>query len=66
MYCFHRDEPTQIAALKIVQSMVQHHTLSNAEMTALLPAVVKFGTHSSVTCRTVMYETLITAYSNLT
>ena len=64
MHC-PRDEPTQTAALKIVQGMVQHQTLSEEDMATLLPVVVKFGTHSSVTCRTSMYETLITAYSNL-
>ena len=54
-----------MAALKISQSMVQHQTLNDEEMASLLPVVITFGMHSSVTCRTVMYETLITAYSNL-
>lgn len=63
--CCHRDEPIQTAALKLVQGMVQHQTLSNEQLKSLLPLVTKFGSHSSETCRLVMYETLIVAYSNI-
>lgn len=63
--CCHRDEPTQTAALKIVQGMVQHQTLSNEQLSSVLPLVAKFGSHSSDTCRVLMYDTLITAYRNI-
>ena len=55
----------QTAALKLVQGMVQHQTLKNEEMSALFPLVTKFGGHSSESCRLLMYETLIVAYSNI-
>lgn len=61
----HRDEPTQMAALKIVQSMVQHQTLSDDQLTGLLPLLTSFDSHSSEGCRVLMYEILITAYDNI-
>ena len=54
-----------MSALKLAQSMVQHQTLSDEERASLIPVLITFRTHSSVACRTVMYETLITAYNNL-
>jgi hypothetical protein len=63
--CCHRDEPTQTAALKIVQGMVQHQTLNEEQLCSLLPLVTKFGSHSSEACRVLMYDTLITAYGNI-
>ncbi len=63
--CCHRDEPTQTAALKLVQGMVQHQTLTNEQLEGLLPLVTKFGTHGSEACRGLMYGILITAYGNI-
>lgn len=60
-----RDEPTQLAALKLVQRMVQHQTLKQEYTAAIMPLIFKFGEHSSEDCRALMYEVLITAYSNL-
>lgn len=64
-YCHHRDEPTQTAALEIVQGMVQHQTLNYEELSELLPFLTQFGNHSSETCRRLMYEILIVAYGNI-
>lgn len=61
----HRDEPTQLAALKLVLGMVQHQTLSHDQLCSLMPLLIKFGQHSSEHCRTVMYEVLIIAYGNI-
>ena len=58
-----RDEPTQMAALKIVQGMVQHRTLSLEQTAVLLPLVKAFGSHPSQPCRLVMYDTLIALYN---
>ena len=53
-----------MASLKIVQSMVQHQTLSLEQTTTLLPLLTDFGSHPSQPCRLVMYEILITVYNN--
>ena len=53
-----------MAALKVVQSMVQHQTLSLEQTTALLPLLTAFGSHPSQPCRLIMYDTLITVYNN--
>ena len=53
-----------MATLKIVQGMVQHHTLSLEQTAALLPLVAGFGSHPSQPCRLVMYDTLIALYGN--
>ena len=61
---YYRDEPTQMAALKIVQGMVQHHTLTLEQTSSILPLITGFGSHPSQPCRIIMYDTLITLYNN--
>ena len=63
-YCYNcRDEPTQLAALKICQGMLQH--LSYAHLSELLPLLTAFGHHSSQQCRLLMYDIFIWIYTNL-
>ncbi|XP_064405997.1 DNA-dependent protein kinase catalytic subunit-like isoform X2 [Halichondria panicea] len=61
----HRDEPTQLAALEIIKRLSQHHHLDTEHTAAIVPMVTGFGTHSSESCRQLMYEILIILYSNL-
>ena len=63
MLLIFRDEPTQEAALKIVQGMLRH--LDQEQTCTLLPLITAFGSHSSQTCRLLMYDILIWIYSNM-
>eukprot|EP00731_Ephydatia_muelleri_P028749 Em0020g393a len=58
----HRDEPTQLACLAIVQKMLRN--LSNEQMTELLPLITAFGSHGSLECRVAMYDILIWIYNH--
>ena len=58
----YRDEPTQLACLRIVRGMLPH--LSGEQLCSLVPFVTAFGSHLSLECREVMYDVLTWIYNN--
>ncbi|XP_061175418.1 DNA-dependent protein kinase catalytic subunit-like [Saccostrea echinata] len=58
----HRDEETQLIALKIVKSI--QTKLQPGEVSELLPLICGFCISPSISCRNVMYDILMWVYDN--